>query len=79
MKILKIIGWVSLIALVIIQFIRPEKNSTDDTDYVAAFETETNPSTEVRQILKTTCYDCHSDNTVYPMVQQYRPNFLLVG
>ncbi|WP_343486022.1 heme-binding domain-containing protein [Allomuricauda sp. d1] len=73
MKILKIVGWVALIALVVIQFIRPDKNITENTDYVAAFEAETAPSVEVKQLLETTCYDCHSDNTTYPWYNNVAP------
>ncbi len=73
MKILKIIGWVALIALVVIQFIRPEKNIAANDDYVAAFEAETKPNVEVKQLLETTCYDCHSANTVYPWYNNIAP------
>lgn len=73
MKILKIIGWVALVALIIIQFFRPEKNSTDNPDYVLAFESETKPSAEVKVILESACYDCHSANTEYPWYNNIAP------
>ena len=73
MKILKIIGWIALIAFVVIQFIRPEKNISESQDYVLAFETETTPSDEVKTILKSACYDCHSDNTKYPWYNNIAP------
>lgn len=72
MKIAKKIGIVLLIVLIGMQFYRPEKN-TAEGDYVAAFEAETKPSPEVKQLLETTCYDCHSDNTNYPWYNNVAP------
>ena len=54
MKIVKKIAIVLLIVLIGMQFYRPEKNKAEG-DYVAVFEAETQPSAEVKQILKTTC------------------------
>lgn len=61
-----------MIILIAMQFYRPDKN-TAQGDYVAAFEAETQPSTEVKQILKTACYDCHSANTEYPWYNNIAP------
>ena len=52
MKIVKKIAIVLLVVLIGMQFYRPEKNVSEG-DYVAAFETETQPSPEVKEILKT--------------------------
>lgn len=71
-RILKILGYLGLIALVAIQFIRPEKNQAGYEAY-EAFETETKPSNEVVGILKSNCYDCHSDHTEYPWYSQIAP------
>lgn len=72
MKIAKKIALALLVVLVGMQFYRPEKNVAA-SDYVAAFETETNPSPEVKAILNTACYDCHSDNTEYPWYNNIAP------
>ncbi|MCR9262757.1 MAG: heme-binding domain-containing protein [Flavobacteriaceae bacterium] len=72
MKIAKKIGIVLLVVFIGMQFYRPNKNLSD-SDYVAVFEAETQPSTEVKQILKSTCYDCHSGNTVYPWYNNVAP------
>ncbi|HBU76788.1 MAG TPA: cytochrome C [Muricauda sp.] len=72
MKIVKKIAIVLLIVLIGMQFYRPEKNKAEG-DYVAAFEAETQPSVEVKQILKTACYDCHSANTEYPWYNNIAP------
>lgn len=63
---------VSLGALIVIQFIRPEKNNAG-YETVIAFENETKPSVEVAQILKTNCYDCHSNHTQYPWYAAVQP------
>lgn len=72
MKIAKKIALALLVVLVGMQFYRPEKNVAAG-DYVAAFETETNPSPELKAILNTACYDCHSDNTEYPWYNNIAP------
>lgn len=73
MKILKKIAWLLLLVFIGMQFIRPDKNTTDNKDYVAVFEMETNPPIAVKEILETTCYDCHSDNTEYPWYNNIAP------
>jgi len=69
---IKKIAYVLLAALVIIQFFRParnistEKSPNDITNKYAV------PSS-VQEILKTSCYDCHSNNTVYPWYANIQP------
>ncbi|MCK0162196.1 heme-binding domain-containing protein [Allomuricauda sp. F6463D] len=72
MKIVKKIAIALLIVLVGMQFLRPEKNISEG-DYVTAFENEAKPSQEVKKILKTACYDCHSANTEYPWYNNIAP------
>lgn len=62
----------ALIALIAIQFIRPDKNN-DGYESVALFEVETKPSTQVATILKESCYDCHSNQTHYPWYAEVAP------
>jgi len=63
---------VLLIVLILIQFIRPARNlgaiasATDITHYVHVPDT-------VMHILKISCYDCHSNNTVYPWYTNINP------
>ncbi|MEZ4779178.1 MAG: heme-binding domain-containing protein [Flavobacteriaceae bacterium] len=71
-KIIKYFLILALVALVVIQFIRPEKN-LGGYESVAFFEAETKPSEEVRLILKTQCYDCHSNHTNYPWYAEIAP------
>ncbi len=59
-------------ALVLIQFIRPEKND-GGYESVQNFEAETKPSVQVGLILKENCYDCHSNQTQYPWYAEIAP------
>ena len=72
MKILKKILIGLLVVLVIIQFFRPEKN-LDESNHLEAFLQETQPPAEVAAIMKTACYDCHSNHTVYPWYAEVAP------
>lgn len=71
-KIVKYVLLLALAALVVMQFIRPEKN-TSGYEAVAAFEAATKPSAEVKGILKDNCYDCHSNHTQYPWYAEIAP------
>lgn len=72
MKIVKKILVILLIALVIIQFFRPEKNNAEYRD-VAAFEKETHANKEVVAVLEKYCYDCHSNKSEYPWYAEVAP------
>lgn len=62
----------ALAALIVIQFIRPDKNIAG-YEAMAKFEKETRPSAEVAGILKEHCYDCHSNHTRYPWYAEVAP------
>ena len=70
-KILTGLGVLIVVALIVIQFIRPEKNDSDirTNDMAMAY---TIPA-EVDQLLEVTCFDCHSNNTVYPWYSKVQP------
>jgi hypothetical protein len=63
---------VCLIILLAMQFIRPARNngvaegSNDITRLVRVPDT-------IQHILKTSCYDCHSNHTVYPWYTNINP------
>lgn len=59
------------IIFVLIQLIRPAKNQSNDNskDISTVFPM----SESVQQTLKTSCYDCHSNNTVYPWYAEIQP------
>ncbi|MCG8371918.1 MAG: heme-binding domain-containing protein, partial [Balneolales bacterium] len=59
-------------ALVILQFFQIDKTnpaSDPELDLMVL----TNPHEEVKQILKTACYDCHSNSTTYPWYTNIQP------
>ena len=70
-KKLKYSGICLLVLLFIIQFFHPQKNLSNDmsNDLSKKFPL---PDT-IRQILKTSCYDCHSNNTRYPWYINIQP------
>ena len=71
-KVLKMIGWVFLIALVIIQFFRPEKN-IQSGDQPNSITKKFAVSPDVKTILDKACMDCHSNNTKYPWYYKIQP------
>ena len=72
MKIIKKILLLLLIVFVIAQFFGPDKNKGDLAS-IDAFLTDTNPPEDVKLILKESCYDCHSDVTLYPWYNKITP------
>jgi hypothetical protein len=63
---------VLLLAFIVIQFIRPEKNKAEGISNNDISKIYTVPE-DVQVILKTSCYDCHSNNTVYPWYAEIQP------
>ncbi len=71
-KILKRFFQFLLLAFIVIQFFRPEKNKAagmSKNDISTLYPVPTN----VQSILKTSCNDCHSNNTVYPWYAEVQP------
>ncbi|MCD2422125.1 heme-binding domain-containing protein [Niabella pedocola] len=61
-----------LVLLVIIQFFGAEKNSSAVTAENAIEQHYTVPP-PIQTLLRTGCYDCHSNNTVYPWYSRIQP------
>jgi hypothetical protein len=75
--IIKILVVISLITFVVIQFFQPEKNiSTDVKNHI--FTQEQLPE-NVKEIIKTSCVDCHSNNTNYLWYHKIAPVSWLVN
>lgn len=72
-KILKPLGLVLLATFIIIQFIRPEKNIADPAAFANDITKAYPVPEDVQGILKTSCYDCHSNNTNYPWYSKIQP------
>jgi hypothetical protein len=61
-----------LIGLVLIQFIHPARyksNGMSSVDWIKTINVPDN----ILSILKTACYDCHSNNTNYPWYSRIQP------
>jgi hypothetical protein len=56
---------------VIIQFFRPEKNNSPDTEF--ALSTNYELPASVNQTMSHACYDCHSNKTEYPWYAEIQP------
>jgi hypothetical protein len=72
MKIIKIILIVIGIAFIAIQFIRPDRNISEQPS-AADISTMVIIPDNVRDILKNSCFDCHSNNTDYPWYSHVQP------
>lgn len=59
-------------ALIIIQFIRPQRNTAAGISQNDISHTMEVP-VEVHQMFVKKCYDCHSNNTVYPWYANVQP------
>lgn len=72
MRVFKIIVVVLLLFFVVIQFIPTERNQNDTipiTDLTNLYDVPK----QVGIIFKTSCYDCHSNNTSYPWYDKIQP------
>jgi hypothetical protein len=72
LKFLKIIAWLALVALVVIQFFPIILN---ESDYVpqSDFMVENQVPATIKNRLQVSCYDCHSNNTDYPWYSKIQP------
>ena len=64
--------FIILLLLVAVQFVGVEKNQAVADGENSLFTSGLMPE-EVHNILKTSCYDCHSDNTTYPWYSRIQP------
>jgi uncharacterized membrane protein len=62
-----------LAALVLIQFIRPAKNVSDELITADDISKKYTIPENVHQVLISKCYDCHSNTTVYPWYNNIQP------
>lgn len=72
MKWVKKIVFLVLVSLVGIQFFPTKRNQNTailTADFTKTFDVPTN----IQSILKTSCYDCHSNNTNYPWYNKTQP------
>lgn len=77
MKLVKRISLAVLVVLVGLQFIPTRSNQSTEvpsTDFIKTF----NVPEDVGNILSTSCYNCHSNNTIYPWYSRVQPVGLLL-
>jgi hypothetical protein len=71
---LKKIAWLSLISFILIQFFRPNKNSSVPITTTSSNIASLYPIPDsVKTLLQNACYDCHSQNTSYPWYASLQP------
>lgn len=61
-----------LVVFILIQFVRPEKNISNDLTY--DISTKYPIPDDVKQTLKVACNDCHSNKTEYPWYANIQPS-----
>ena len=72
MRIIKIIVLILMIAFVGIQFIPTKRNQSHTvpkTDFILVNDMPK----DIKNKLQVSCYDCHSNNTVYPWYNKVQP------
>jgi hypothetical protein len=72
MRLIKIVFPALLIAFVIIQFIRPSRNKSQQV-FPQDISNIIPVPDSVKSLLKNACYDCHSNNTKYPWYDNVQP------
>jgi len=60
-----------LLAFILIQFVRPEKNESKNE--MNAMSTVMEIPVEVTKIIQTSCADCHTNSTNYPWYSEIAP------
>lgn len=71
-KAVKIAGLILVVALIIAQFIQPDKNLQEQASEYDLLNTLEMPD-QVAGLLKNSCYDCHSNHTRYPWYSKISP------
>ena len=71
-KILKTLLIIIVVALILIQFIRPHRNAGEEIASSQITAVHQVPE-DIQQILKVSCYDCHSNTTYYPWYNKIQP------
>ncbi len=61
-----------LIALIVIQFVHPQRNKSDEAQANYIGNIHAIPE-EVKSILTKACMDCHSNNSRYPWYTNFQP------
>ena len=68
---MKKVGLTIIVVFILIQMIRPEKN--DSRNGINDISTVMEVPNDVKEIIKTSCVDCHSNFTKYPWYNEIAP------
>ena len=72
-KIIKKILFIGLIIFLLMQLYQPARNESFEQDITANFTKVYKVPKNVETILRTSCYDCHSNKTNYPWYSYIQP------
>ena len=72
-KIIKKILFIGLSIFLLMQLYQPTRNESFEQDITGNFTKVYNVPKNVEIILRTSCYDCHSNNTYYPWYSYIQP------
>ncbi len=69
---LKIAGIGLIVLLIVLQFFRPELNNEPPDPELDLISLAAPPEALAR-VLRNACYDCHSNQTIYPWYEKLSP------
>ncbi|MFM9909221.1 MAG: heme-binding domain-containing protein [Chitinophagaceae bacterium] len=72
-KVFKKIFFIGLAIFILIQFYQPARNVSNGQVSALVFTKVYTVPIDVQSIFKTSCYDCHSNNTSYPCYAYIQP------
>jgi hypothetical protein len=64
--------------LIVSQLIQPDRNNPP-INPASTFEAVAKPNAELAAVIKRACYDCHSNNTIWPWYSRIAPVSWLVA
>ena len=78
-KYFKKIFILGLIIFLLMQLYQPARNTSYEQDSSLDFVSQYNAPKNIETILRTSCYDCHSNNTNYPWYSSIEPGALFMA
>ena len=72
-KIIKKILLIGFVLFLLMQLYQPARNESYEQELTANFTKMYDVPKNVETILRTSCYDCHSNNTNYPLYSYIQP------
>lgn len=75
---LKKVGFILFLVLIAIQFYQPALNQSSGQDHTNDFLITTNAPKNISKLIRTSCYNCHSNNTNYLWYDYIQPARMFV-